>query len=81
MEYRRDLLYVARTTTAGAGFAEQEIAGLHQLLGSVETLQKLCACSEIIDLAVFHVLRDPARLRDLLRKSELKPFQFLFNKN
>jgi hypothetical protein len=81
MEYNRDLMYVTRTAGAGTVQDEQEIASLHLILSKVETLTHLSACCEIIDLTLFSVIKTRHLVRDVLRQHELKPFQFICNRN
>lgn len=81
MEHNRDLLYVAGTASGKTLPGEYEIEYLHQVLTTVETMSRLCACSEIIDLTQFSVITAPHLVKAVLRQHELKPFQFICNKN
>lgn len=81
MEHNRDLLYVARTAAGSALPGEYEIEYLHRMLSTVETMGRLCTCSEIIDLTLFSVITAPHLVKSVLRQHELKPFQFICNKN
>lgn len=73
-------MYVARAS-AGRVSEEREIECLHRILSTVETTAQLCICTEIIDLTLFAVISAPHQVRDVLRNRNLKPFQFINNKN
>jgi hypothetical protein len=81
MNRNRDLMYVARTVAGKSGNNEQDIECLHNLLSIIETLDRLSACTEIIDLTEFTVTIAKHRVREILRSHNLKPFQFVCNKN
>lgn len=74
-------MYVARTEANKPGMNELEVEHLHKMLSGVETTLQLCICTEIIDLSVFTIMTSRKLVRDILRNSELKPFQFICNKN
>jgi hypothetical protein len=74
-------MYVARTVAGRSGNNEQDIDCLHNLLSRIETLDRLSACTEIIDLTEFTVTTTKHRVREVLRSHKPKPFQFVCNKN
>lgn len=77
----RDLLVLVKNEFPNDRFMEQEIEQLHELLYRHETLQIFCRCHEIFDLNKFKILRKRSSMQRVISQEELKPFQFLCNKN
>jgi hypothetical protein len=77
----RDLLVLIKDESHIPHSIDAEVEMLHEMLYHVETIENLCVATEIIDLNKFKVITRPALIAKLLRQKELKPFQFLNNKN
>ena len=81
MSSKRDLLVLSKNVTDDPGQLEQELEALNTILFEVETLKQLCLCCEVININTYKIIQKPFLLEKLIRQKELKPFQFLFNKN
>lgn len=60
---------------------EQELEQLNELLFQTETMENFCVASEVVDLNKFLFIEDPKKLVGIFNQQELKPFQFIINKN
>ena len=54
---------------------------LNDLLFQYETLETFCVAHEVFDLNSYKILRGTRYIQRIVRQQELKPFQFLCNKN
>jgi hypothetical protein len=54
---------------------------LNYLLQSVETISSLCKAYELIDMNRYKIYQDALTITKALKQKDLKPFQFIFNKN
>lgn len=77
----RDLLVLIKDDSHIPHSIDAEVEMLHEMLYHVETMDNLCIASEIIDLNRFDLITKPHLVAKLLRQRELKPFQFVNNKN
>ena len=77
----RDLLVLVKDEFANEKFMEQELDKLNDLLFHYETLEGFCVAHEAFDINKYKVVRKPQSLQKIVRQKELKPFQFIFNKN
>ncbi|MBI1780577.1 MAG: hypothetical protein HYR66_04325 [Sphingobacteriales bacterium] len=77
----RDLLVLIKNQSHIPHSIDVEVEMLHELLYDVETMENLCVASEIIDLTRFALITKPNLVARVLRQRELKPFQFVNNKN
>lgn len=78
---RRDLLVLIKDETHIPHSIDAEVEMLHEILYHVETMENLCVATEIIDLNKFKLVTKTRQLAKMLRLAELKPFQFVNNKN
>ena len=77
----RDLLVLFNHEIMTQKAIEHEVEQLHQLLYTIEGIDKLIVSHEIIDLNKYRIINNPLQLRKLIRQRELKPFVFLNCKN
>lgn len=77
----RDLLVLIKDESHIPHSIDTEVEMLHEILFHVETIENLSVANEIIDLNRFKIIAKPLHVARLLRLRELKPFQFVNNKN
>jgi hypothetical protein len=77
----RDLLVLVKDEFANEQFMEQELEQLNDLLFHYETMDNFCTAHEVFDMNKYKIIRKHNPLRQIARLPELKPFQFLCNKN
>ncbi|PWT75351.1 MAG: hypothetical protein C5B59_09175 [Bacteroidetes bacterium] len=77
----RDLLVLMKDEFATQQFMEQELEQLNNLLFHYETMDNFCTAHEIFDVNKFRIVRKQKQIQKIARQQELKPFQFLCNKN
>ena len=77
----RDLLVLVKDEYATEKFMEQELEQLNDLLFHYETLDTFCLAHEVFDMNKYKIVRKHSTLKQIARQQELKPFQFLCNKN
>ncbi|MFI5154653.1 MAG: hypothetical protein ACHQEM_00615 [Chitinophagales bacterium] len=77
----RDLLVLMRNEYSSEFFMEQEVEQLNDMLFHYETLANFCKAHEVFDLNKYKILRKQEAVQQIARQRELKPFQFIFNKN
>lgn len=77
----RDLLVLVKDEYMNEKFIENELEQLNEMLFQYETIEKFCAVHEIFDLNKYKIISKPQLMQQLIRQTELKPFQFIFNKN
>jgi hypothetical protein len=58
-----------------------ELEQLNDLLYQYETPENFCVAHEIFDLNNYKILRGSRYIQRIVRQQEMKPFQFLCNKN
>lgn len=77
----RDLLVLMKDEFATEKFMEKELEQLNNLLFLYETMDNFCTAHEIFDVNKFRIVRKHKLIQRIARHQELKPFQFLCNKN
>jgi hypothetical protein len=77
----RDLLVLMKDEFVTEQFMACELEKLNDLLFQYETLENFCAAHEVFDLNSYKILRGTRYIQRIVRQQELKPFQFLCNKN
>ena len=77
----RDLLVLIKDDSQIPHSIDVEVEMLHEMLFHVETIDNLCKASEIIDLNKFKIISKHSFITKILKQRELKPFQFVNNKN
>jgi hypothetical protein len=77
----RDLLVLVKDEFATEQFMEQELEQLNDLLFHYETVDTFCIAHEVFDMNKYKIIRKQSVLQQIARLQELKPFQFLCNKN
>ncbi len=77
----RDLLVLVKDEYMSEKFMEQELEQLNEMLFHYETMEKFCAVHEIFDLNKYKIISKPYLMQQIIRQKELKPFQFVCNKN
>lgn len=77
----RDLLVLIKDESHIPHSIDEEVEMLHEMLYHVETINNLCTATEIIDLNKFKIISKHSVITKILQQMELKPFQFVNNKN
>ena len=77
----RDLLVLVRDEYMNEKFMEKELEQLNEMLFHYETIEKFCAVHEIFDLNKYKIITKASPMQQIIRQKELKPFQFVSNKN
>ena len=77
----RDLLVLVRDALADKDAIQHELQQLNRLLVRFETVESFCTAHEVFDLNKYRVVTSMSRLEKIIRKTELKPFVFICNKN
>ncbi len=78
---KRDLLVLSKNVSTNQKEMDLEVEKLHNLLFHVESLENLCVANEIIDLNKYKIITNPGKLKKILIKNKIKPFEFINNKN
>lgn len=77
----RDLLVLVKDEDANEQSMEQELEQLNDLLFHYETMESFCIAHEVFDITRYKIVHKPDILQKIVRQKELKPFQFICNKN
>ncbi len=77
----RDLLVLVKDEHMNEKFMENELEQLNEMLVHYETIEKFCAVHEIFELNKYKIITKLLPMQRLVRQKELKPFQFISNKN
>jgi hypothetical protein len=77
----RDLLVLMKDEFATEQFMEQELEQLNSLLFHYETVDNFCIAHEVFDINKYKIIRKSKSIQRIARQQELRPFQFLCNKN
>ena len=77
----RDLLVLVKDEYMNERFMEQELEQLNDMLFHYETIEKFCVVHEIFDMNKYKIISRPHLMQQVIRQKELKPFQFICNKN
>lgn len=78
---KRDLILLRKDDQLDELKIEREVECLNYLLQTVETISSLCTAHELIDMNRFKIYQDTLTIKKALKQKELKPFQFIINKN
>lgn len=77
----RDLLILLPEDRFSEVEIEKEAALLHKLLANAEKLEARITATEVIDINKNKVSNNPRLIAKMIDSKDLKPFQFIFNKN
>ncbi|MBS1974862.1 MAG: hypothetical protein JST13_10960 [Bacteroidetes bacterium] len=75
------MLVLVRDEYMNEKLMEKELEQLNKMLFHYETIEKFCSVHEIFDLNKYKIVDKPNLMQQLIRQKELKPFQFVSNKN
>lgn len=75
----RDLLLLMKTHSVSNDAFEKHVEALHNVLLQVENPNVFCVAHELVTRT--HITQKKTRLIRAIESAELKPFQFLLNKN
>lgn len=78
---KRDLILLRKEDQLDHLNIEREVECLNDLLQSVESLSSLCKAYELIDMNRYKIYQDSLTITKALKQKDIKPFQFIFNKN
>lgn len=77
----RDLLVLVKDEFLNNDEMEFELQQLNQLLLNFETLDNFCLAHEIFDLNRYKIIHNARFIQKVIKQKELKPFEFICNKN
>lgn len=77
----RDLLVLFNQELMSPQAIEHQVDLLHELLYDVERMDNLVIAHEIINLNKYKIINSPVKIKETIRRQELKPFIFLNCKN
>jgi hypothetical protein len=77
----RDLLVLFNQELMSPQAIEHQVDLLHELLYDVERMDNLVIAHEIINISKYRLINDPVKVKETIRRQELKPFVFLNCKN
>lgn len=77
----RDLLVLLKDELMDQQAIEMEVERLNEILFQAERMDNFCQANEIIDLNKYRIIRKPHLIQQVMRQTDLKPFQFISNKN
>jgi hypothetical protein len=77
----RDLLVLFNQELMSPQAIEHQVDLLHELLYDVERMDNLVVAHEIIDLNKYKIINNHIKLKETIRRQDLKPFIFLNCKN
>lgn len=77
----RDLLVLLKDGFHSECSMECELEKLNEILFKVETVENFCIASEVFDLNNYSLIVNKKKLLKIMNKNDLKPFQFILNKN
>ncbi len=77
----RDLLVLSKKAAVDKQQMELEVEMLNQILFHVESISNFCIVNEIIDINTYKIITNPAKMEKMVKKNQLKAFQFINNKN
>ena len=75
----RDLLVLLKNEFMTEQSIEREVDSLNEILHKTESPETFCAAHELVIRN--HITRQPVKILNAIRQSELKAFRFLINKN
>ena len=77
----RDLLVLVKDDRLDKEAIEFELEQLNQLLFVFETVDNFCVAHEVFDLNRYRIVHNAKKIKQVMNQKELKPFEFIFNKN
>lgn len=77
----RDLLVLLKDEYMSEQSIEQEVELLNEMLFHVESMENFCKAHEVIDLNKYKILQKSKQIIRVVRQREIRPFQFISNKN
>lgn len=77
----RDLLVLVKDESMNQYQIELELEKLNSLLLQLETVQSFCTAHEVFDLTKHKLVANRKKIMNIIHQPELKPFQFICNKN
>ncbi len=77
----RDLLVLVKDESMNQYQIELELEKLNSLLFHLETVESFCTAHEVFDITKHKVVVNRKKLVNIIHQRELKPFQFVCNKN
>jgi len=77
----RDLLVLVKDETMNQHQIELELEKLNSLLFHLETIDSFCIAHEFFDIIKHKVIDNRKKIVQMIHQPELKPFQFIYNKN
>jgi hypothetical protein len=77
----RDLLVLFNQELMSPQAIEHQVDLLHELLYDVERMDNLVVAHEAIDLNKYKIITNTVKLKEIIRRQDLKPFVFLNCKN
>ncbi len=77
----RDLLVLFNQELMSPQAIEHQVDLLHELLYDVERMDNLVTAHEIINVGKYKIINHPVKIKETIRRQELKPFVFLNCKN
>jgi len=77
----RDLLVLLKDEYMSEQSIEQEVELLNEMLFHVESMENFCKAHEVIDLNRYKIYLKSKQIIKVVRQREIRPFQFISNKN
>ena len=77
----RDLLVLLKDEYMSEQSIEQEVELLNEMLFHVESMDNFCKAHEVFDLNRYKVYTKSKQIIQVIRQREIRPFQFVCNKN
>ncbi len=77
----RDLLVLVKDESMDQRQIELELEKLNALLFQLETVESFCTAHEIFDIKRHKLIDNRRKVVKMIHMPELKPFQFICNKN
>ena len=77
----RDLLVLVKDDSMNQRQIEMELEQLNSLLFRLETIDNFCVAHEVFDIARHKVIGKRKTIVKIAHQPQLKPFQFICNKN
>lgn len=77
----RDLLVLVKDESMNEQAIEHEVEKLNEMLFFAESIECFCVAHEVIDMNRYRIIEKPEQVRRIIQQFDLKPFQFISNKN
>jgi hypothetical protein len=77
----RDLLVLVKDDFESEQAMQSTLHALNEMLFHAESYENCCLVNEIIDLNRYKIYSSPEKMMKVLQQPNLKPFQFICNKN